>query len=242
MSVSKYFYSAHFLFNLLTFEKKYIKLFIKKFDDIMAIERHIQHIRTNNLEYVKLPNGISDIPVGNSITTLNYLPTSEQITNDSPKYIYVSTSDGLKGYFQLKGKSITPGSLKDGELVISYKKGYESISIKNDNNEIIDFYPIKEIKNNVIFLRMLRDISQLVADDNGIVTIEIPYTTLETNGINASTAVVFTQEYFSGKQIIPDVTFDNNTSSIKILINKNQQYNPDNSFYLIIKIFGCSFI
>ena len=89
---------------------------------------------------------------------------------------------------------------------------------------------------------MLRDISQLVADDNGIVTIEIPYTTLETNGINASTAVVFTQEYFSGKQIIPDVTFDNNTSSIKILINKNQQYNPDNSFYLIIKIFGCSFI
>lgn len=208
----------------------------------MAIERHIQHIRTNNLEYVKLPNGISDIPVGNSITTLNYLPTSEQITNDSPKYIYVETDDGLKGYFQLKGKSITPGSLKDGELVISYKKGYESISIKNDNNEIIDFYPIKEIKNNVIFLRMLRDISQLVADDNGIVTIEIPYTALETNGINASTAVIFTQEYFSGKQIIPDVTFDNNTRSIKILINKNQQYNPDNSFFLIIKIFGCSFI
>lgn len=208
----------------------------------MAIERHIQHIRTNNLEYVELPNGISDIPVGNSITTLNYLPTSEQITNDSPKYIYVNTGDGLRGYFQLKGKSITPGSLKDGELVISYKKGYESISIKNDNNEIIDFYPIKEIKNNVIFLRMLRDISQLVADDNGIVTIEIPYTTLETNGINAGTAVVFTQEYFSGKQIIPDVTFDSNTSSIKILINKNQQYNPDNSFVLIIKIIGCSFL
>lgn len=185
----------------------------------MAIKRHIQHQRTSSLEYVRILK--ANIPVNENVTVMDYKPKPEEIRemNPKPKYIFVTNA-----YYMLKGKQANTETLEYGEISISFNTGNEALVIKNSNNELIEFKPSAVYRNNYITpladknsVNKVQIYNPALTTVNGTCTWKIPYTEIVNAHISYDGAVVFLREIGTGKQLVPDVTF--NSDNITILID-----------------------
>ena len=184
-----------------------------------GINKHVQHIRTSSIEYVKILK--ENIPSTANIVQLTSVPTYSTIisneTNgiENPIYIQVTTNNW---YYKLVSKKPSIDNLLYGEIAIAYKKGFETFFIKNSNNEIIEFLPVNRLpltKNLFLFNTKLTPV-------NGVCSWNINYDDIISNNIDIDSAVVHLREISTGKQIIPDVTFDNVGKKVQILISSKQ--------------------
>lgn len=204
-------------------------------------KKSLQHLRNDYIFYIK--TNINDIPVNESITELDFVPTPDEIYNNidsfnDKKYIKVNNI-----YYKLKGAIPSPEDLKDGELAISYQRNYETLIFKNSKGGLVEITPTVEDKN------LLRKIEiknpQLTIEDNkendeNIKIWKIPYTYLKENYVYQMGAVVFLRNLTNGKQTIPDVTFNDNDENVEIEIYTNDD-NINKDTYLCV-IIGSKFI
>jgi len=184
-----------------------------------GINKHVQHIRTSSIEYVKILK--ENIPSTANIVQLTSVPTYSTIisneTNgiENPIYIQVTTNNW---YYKLVSKKPSIDNLLYGEIAIAYKKGFETFFIKNSNNEIIEFLPVNRLPyaKNAFFL------NPILTPVNGVCSWNIKYDDIISHNINIDSAIAHLREISTGKQIIPDVTFDNTEKKVKILISSKQ--------------------
>lgn len=174
----------------------------------MAIKRHLQHQKTSSFEYVLISK--SDIPVNGVVTTQPTKPTSEELSSmvNPPTYIQVASH-----YYELRGKRPSTDTLYYGELAVSFCKGKETITIKNSDNKLIEFRPYTVEKACVKKIQLYND---ELNNDGDYCQWKIPYATLTDSAISYNSAVVFLREVETGKQLIPDVTFEEDKILIKI--------------------------
>lgn len=187
-----------------------IKLMLKT---IMGILRHLQHLRTKSLEYIEFL--YEDIPMkyNNSITTISSQPSTSPDVS-SPKYIY---STQTKKYYKLVSKRPPVSNIKDGEIIVGYTQGFETLTIKNDKGELVNFYPNEINKTGVNRLVLYNP--SLDLDENKNYVWKIDYELLKENNILPVDAVVFARNYKTGKQIIPDVTFDDKNKVVIVVFD-----------------------
>jgi len=174
------------------------------------VYRHLKHLKSSGLVYERILK--YDIPDGVSISEVNEIPRNP--TSLSPVYIQTTTNHW---YYKLVGEPPVASSLGYGEIAVSYSDGYERLYIKNSNDEIIEFEPANKRRNllsNATFIN-----GALTKDLNDNVCIwEISYSELTDAGINPVAASVFVREISTGKQLIPDVVFNDTDSVVEIYI------------------------
>ena len=178
-----------------------------EYDD--QVYRHVIHLKTSNVEYVHVLK--SDIPDGSTIVSVSSVPSNP--TTNSPTYIQLNS--GNRWYYQLSGKSPALSSIQYGEIAVSYADGHERLFIKNTNDEIIEFEPVnrrRNVVNNATFLN-----PDLTVNNNECKW-KIPYADVTSAGITIMGAVCFLREVSTGKQLIPDVVFDDRNSVVEITI------------------------
>ena len=178
-----------------------------EYDD--QVYRHLIHLKTSNVEYVHVLK--SDIPDGSTIVSVGSVPSNP--TTSSPTYIQLNS--GNRWYYQLSGKSPSLSSIQYGEIAVSYADGHERLFIKNTNDEIIEFEPVnrrRNVVNNATFLNPDLTVS------NNECKWRIPYADVTSSGITIMGAVCFLREVSTGKQLIPDVVFDDINSVVEITI------------------------
>ena len=181
----------------------------------MTKKRRFRVLRTSSIEYVNINSSI--IPVSASITTVDTIPTIDEINVmvNPPEYIYMPSEDK---YYQLKGKRPNPENMEYGELAICFKKGYENLMFKNNNNDIIEFNP--QTNNNNLNVGGTYTIYNpaIAYNDSYTYTWKIPYTSLMTNKIFIDTCTVSVREVATGKQILADITFNSTDETIDIVL------------------------
>lgn len=178
------------------------------YDD--QVYRHVQHLKTSNVSYVHILK--SDVPDGSSVSRVSSIPSSP--TTSSPLYIQLTT--GNRWYYKLSGKNPATSSLQYGEIAVSYADGFERLFIKNSNNEIIEFEPARRVNvvSNATFTNDLLEV-----EENGEECIwKIDYNDITAAGIGTFGAVVFLRENETGRQLIPDVVFDDENGVVNITI------------------------
>lgn len=173
------------------------------------IYRHVQHLKTSNLQYVNISK--YSIPDGATVTQESSVPQNP--TSSSPEYIQLS--GGNHWYYRLVGKEPLPLSLQYGEIAVSYAEGYERLYIKNSNDDIIEFEPANRNKNLVSNATFLNG---ALTPSHDICKWTIPYTELADAGISSEAAMVFVREISTGKQLVPDVVFNDSDSQVEIYI------------------------
>lgn len=174
------------------------------------IYRHLKHLKSSGLVYERILK--YDIPDGVSISDVNEVPSAP--TSLSPVYIQVTTNHW---YYKLVGEPPVASSLGYGEIAVSYSDGYERLYIKNSNDEIIEFEPANKRRNllsNATFINGA--LTKQLNDD--VCIWEISYSELTEAGINPVAASVFVREISTGKQLIPDVVFNDTDSVVEIYI------------------------
>ena len=177
------------------------------YDD--QVYRHVQHLKTSNVFYVHILK--SDIPDGSTVTSVNSVPSDPK--PNSPTYIQLSS--GNRWYYKLSGKSPATSSIQYGEIAVSYADGFERLFIKNSNNEIIEFEPASKRMNVVSNATFTNEILTTL---NSTCTWGIPYNDIISAGIGIYGAVVFLRENETGRQLIPDVVFNNKDGYVYITI------------------------
>lgn len=179
------------------------------YDD--QVYRHMQHLKTSNVSYVHILK--SDIPDGTTVTRVESVPSNP--TTSSPLYIQLTT--GNRWYYKLSGKSPAVSSLQYGEIAVSYADGFERLFIKNSNNEIIEFEPVNRRVNVVSNATFTNGFLELEGSEPECIW-KIPYSDITDAGIGIFGAVVFLRENESGKQLIPDVFFNDNENAVVITL------------------------
>ena len=178
-----------------------------EYDD--QVYRHVIQLKTSNVEYTHVLK--SDIPDGSTIVSVSSVPTNP--TTSSPTYIQLNS--GNRWYYQLSGKTPSLSSIQYGEIAVSYANGHERLFIKNSNDEIIEFEPSvrrRNVVNNVTFM------NPDLTESNSECKWKIPYADITSAGITIMGAVCFLREVDTGKQLIPDVVFDDTNSVVEITI------------------------
>lgn len=177
----------------------------------MAITRHLQHQKTSSLEYVMVLK--ADIPVNEAVyREYTSIPTIDELAGIETPYKYIFVTNR---YYKLSGKRPTADHVKYGEVAISFAKGNEMMSIKNSANEIVEFHPYSEDK---LCVKKYQETNPELQSTNGTCTWKINYSTLADNKISTDGAVVFLREISTGKQTVPDVTFNNTGQCVEISI------------------------
>lgn len=196
-----------------------------------GINKHVQHIRTSSIEYVNIPK--VSIPNTAEIVQLASIPTYDTIIRnenngiENPIYIQVTTNNW---YYKLVSKKPTTDNILYGEIAIAYKKDFETLYIKNSNNEIIEFLPV----NRLPVARTITFLNPELTSSNGVCSWKIKYDEIISNNIDIDNAIVYLREIKSGQQIIPDVTFNDKEKNITILISSKQ--NIESNLYKCIII------
>lgn len=173
--------------------------------------RHLVHVRTNMLQYVKITK--SDVPVGATVTQVSSVPTPDSLVGvaNPSEYIQVTTNNW---YYRLTGKQ-PENILKYGEIAVSYSSGHERLYIQNESGSIVEFRPYEADKSVMYAYTAVNEVLTVSGDE---CTWYIPYTDLTETGISPSLSTVVLRDLTTGAQVVPDVVFDNSSSVIKITI------------------------
>lgn len=163
------------------------------------IGRHLQHQRTDNVEYTEIP--FEKIPSVAEIRTLDEVPEIGRGTDvrELPKYILVGGS-----YYVLVGMRPDAETLLDGEVAVSMKKGFESIFIRNSDGEIVEFRPVGSEADSVV--KLVVENPELECVDGECVW-HIAHVSLKSKGIDPENASVTVRERESGRIVVADVRF-----------------------------------
>ena len=176
--------------------------------------KKILHLRTSALEYVNINSNL--IPLSASVTTLDTIPTMDEITHmvNPPLYIYIPN---MNQYYELKGKRPNIKNLEFGELAVSFKKDYEGIIFKNNLNELVEIKPNNNIYENVSGTYTFYN-PEFTYNGTGVYLWRIPYKHLMNEAIFIDTCMVSLREVNTGKQIVGDITFNAKDETIDIII------------------------
>lgn len=182
------------------------------------VYRHVKHLKTSNVSYVHVLK--ADIPDGTVVSSVSSIPSDPTV--NSPLYIQLTT--GNRWYYKLSGKTPAISSIQYGEIAVSYADGFERLFIKNSNNEIIEFEPANKRPNVVSNATFTNEYLESV---NSECVWKISYTDITDAGIGIFGAVVFLRENKTGRQLIPDIVFNDDESVVIITLYSKNNIDPD---------------
>lgn len=177
----------------------------------MGVERHVQHIRTTDLEYTPIDRSI--VPVNAVVLSTDTLPNPDG--GNAERYVVIGSQ-----YYELTGKKPYSADIKEGEIAVSFADGNERLFIKNSNGTIVEFRPYRTDR---YVAYMFQKDNEVMNPIGSVCTWEIGYDELKDKGVSPNCASVALREVFTGKQTVPDVVFDENDNKVKIDIYSETQ-------------------
>lgn len=192
------------------------------YDD--QVYRHVQHLKTSNVFYTHVLK--RDIPDGAVVEYVSSVPSNPEVA--SP--LFIQLKEGNRWYYRLSGKTPATSSIQYGEIAVSYAKGYERLFIKNSKDEIIEFEPRRDVN----IVKNATFTNGFIESVDSECVWEIPYDDIISAGIGIYGAVVFLRENETGRQLIPDVVFDNNENIIRITIYSKESMEPNKYTAIVI--------